>query len=113
MRVEPTERAEDVVRRMAAQRSGRLVVTIGTGCCESTAPFLYEDHMPGPDTAVVGLSGALAFFDISDPNQPLFMSQMALSTELVAVDADGSRAVALGRSSLSLIDFSDPAAPIW
>ena len=28
--------------------------TIGTGCCESTAPFLYEDFWPGPDSEAVG-----------------------------------------------------------
>lgn len=28
--------------------------TIGTGCCESTAPFLYEDFWPGPDSEKVG-----------------------------------------------------------
>ncbi len=31
-----------------------LVFTIGTGCCESTAPFLYEDFWPGPDSEPVG-----------------------------------------------------------
>ena len=25
-----------------------------TGCCESTAPFLYEDFWPGPDAEQVG-----------------------------------------------------------
>ena len=33
-------------------RRGALVFTIGTGCCESTAPFLYEDFWPGPDSEV-------------------------------------------------------------
>ncbi len=39
------------VRRL---RRGTLVFTIGSGCCESTAPFLYEDFWPGPDAEVVG-----------------------------------------------------------
>ena len=39
---------------MTGRRSGSLTVTIGTGCCESTAPFLYEDFWPGPDQAPVG-----------------------------------------------------------
>ena len=48
---------------MGTRRSGTLTVTIGTGCCESTAPYLYEDisHRrdrgasvrPGPFRAVV------------------------------------------------------------
>ena len=54
MRVASTDRAEDTVEQMAAQRAGRLTITIGTGCCESTAPFLYEDFWPGPDQAQIG-----------------------------------------------------------
>jgi uncharacterized protein (DUF779 family) len=54
MRITATERATAVIERARAVRSGRLTVTIGTGCCESTAPFLYEDFWPGPDQAPVG-----------------------------------------------------------
>lgn len=39
---------------MAERRTGTLTVTIGTGCCESTAPFLYENFWPGPDQEPVG-----------------------------------------------------------
>ena len=54
MRVESTAAAEGVIRRALAARSGGLTITIGTGCCDSTAPFLYEDFWPGPDQEVVG-----------------------------------------------------------
>ena len=54
MRVTGTEKAIAVIEDMKRRRSGTLTVTIGTGCCESTAPFLYEDFWPGPDQAVVG-----------------------------------------------------------
>src|SRR5205814_7304901 len=54
MKVTATDRAARVVERMRAKRSGRLTITIGTGCCESTAPFLYEDFWPGPDSEAVG-----------------------------------------------------------
>lgn len=54
MQVQATERAERTVARLAERRSGTLTITIGTGCCESTAPFLYEDFWPGPDQAAVG-----------------------------------------------------------
>lgn len=54
MRVEATNKAIDVIERVKGIRSGRLTITIGTGCCESTAPFLYEDFWPGPDQAEVG-----------------------------------------------------------
>lgn len=54
MRVTATDRATAVIEQMKTRRSGALTVTIGTGCCESTAPFLYEDFWPGPDQEAIG-----------------------------------------------------------
>lgn len=54
MRVTGTDAAARIVERSRRDRSGELVFTIGTGCCESTAPFLYEDFWPGPDSERVG-----------------------------------------------------------
>ena len=54
MRVTATDRARAVLAEMGTRRSGTLTVTIGTGCCESTAPFLYEDFWSGPDQEPVG-----------------------------------------------------------
>ena len=54
MRVSATDAAAEVVRRARANRQGTLTITLGTGCCESTAPFLYEDFWPGPDQERVG-----------------------------------------------------------
>ncbi len=62
MRVRATEAAEAVVQRATAARPGRLTVTIGTGCCESTAPFLYEDFWPGPDQEAVGTVAGVEVF---------------------------------------------------
>lgn len=60
MEITASARAAEVVAEMATRRSGTLTVTIGTGCCESTAPFLYEDFLPGADMAPVGeVSGAV------------------------------------------------------
>lgn len=52
--VAATERAAAVIDRVRQTRSGRLTITIGTGCCESTAPFLYEDYWVAPDQEQVG-----------------------------------------------------------
>jgi uncharacterized protein (DUF779 family) len=54
MRIEATERSRAVVERSKGARTGTLTITIGTGCCESTAPFLYEDFWPGPDQQPIG-----------------------------------------------------------
>jgi uncharacterized protein (DUF779 family) len=54
--------AERVVERAKHDRRGALVFTIGTGCCESTAPFLYEEFWPGPDSESVGEIAGVAVF---------------------------------------------------
>ena len=54
MLVTGTPAAARIVERARRDRRGTLVFTIGTGCCESTAPFLYEDFWPGPDHEPVG-----------------------------------------------------------
>ena len=54
MRIEATDRSRAIIERSKAARAGTLTITIGTGCCESTAPFLYEDFWPGPDQEPVG-----------------------------------------------------------
>lgn len=38
-----SERAEEVVGRIRAERSGPLSFTIEGGCCEGTAPHLFEN----------------------------------------------------------------------
>ena len=55
MRVEATDRAPRGDRAGRARpAAATLTITIGTGCCESTAPFLYEDFWPGPDQEPIG-----------------------------------------------------------
>jgi uncharacterized protein (DUF779 family) len=54
VKVHGTKAAAAIVERAKRDRTGVLVFTIGTGCCESTAPFLYEDFWPGPDSEQVG-----------------------------------------------------------
>jgi uncharacterized protein (DUF779 family) len=62
VRVTATSAAAEVVERARRDRAGTLVFTIGTGCCESTAPFLYEDFWPGPDHEQVGEVGGVAVY---------------------------------------------------
>jgi uncharacterized protein (DUF779 family) len=53
MRVTATEAALSVVRKIAVQGRGDLVMVLGTGCCDSTAPYLYDHYYPGPDAVRV------------------------------------------------------------
>ena len=54
MRIEATAAAEATVRRVAESGKQDLVMVLGTGCCDSTAPFLYDRYVSGPDAVEVG-----------------------------------------------------------
>jgi uncharacterized protein (DUF779 family) len=54
MRVEATASAEATVRKVAEGGRQDLVMVLGTGCCDSTAPFLYDRYVAGPDAVEVG-----------------------------------------------------------
>lgn len=69
-----------MVERASRERSGTLTVTIGTGCCESTAPFLYEDFWPGSDQAVVGEVAGVEIF------APEYLREMYPGNDGVVID---------------------------
>ncbi|MCE7884863.1 MAG: DUF779 domain-containing protein [Actinobacteria bacterium ATB1] len=54
MRIEAAPSVAGVLEKVRGVRSGELTFTIGTGCCDSTAPFLYENHLVGADARQVG-----------------------------------------------------------
>jgi uncharacterized protein (DUF779 family) len=49
-----TAAATDALRRTREQRGDDLVLVIGNGCCDSTAPFLFASYVPGPAEQPVG-----------------------------------------------------------
>jgi uncharacterized protein (DUF779 family) len=71
-----------VVERARHDRSGELVFTIGTGCCESTAPFLYEDFWPGPDSEPVGEVAGVTVY------APEYLRSMYPGNDGVLIDVD-------------------------
>jgi uncharacterized protein len=60
--VSATPQAEAVVRKVAASGREDLVMVLGTGCCDSTAPFLYDHYYPGADAVEVGRIGEVPVF---------------------------------------------------
>jgi uncharacterized protein (DUF779 family) len=40
-----SDRAASMLRRIRAERSGDLTITIDSGCCDGTAPHLYENYL--------------------------------------------------------------------
>jgi uncharacterized protein len=59
MKVRATDSARAVVVRVAASGRRDLVLVLGTGCCDSTAPFLYDRYYPGRDAVRVGEVGGV------------------------------------------------------
>lgn len=49
-----TEAAQDLLERVRAGRAGPLSMVIGNGCCDSTAPFLFESYVAGAGEERVG-----------------------------------------------------------
>jgi uncharacterized protein (DUF779 family) len=86
LRVTGTAAAERIVERAKRDRRGALVFTIGTGCCESTAPFLYEDFWPGPDSEAVGEVAGVQVF------APEYLRALYPGAEGVTVDVEESMA---------------------
>ena len=80
MRIEATDGACAVIEKVKGMRSGNLTITIGTGCCESTAPFLYEDFWPGPDQAVIGEVAGVEVF------APEYLRRLYPDGEMVRLD---------------------------
>lgn len=76
-----TAAAARIVERAKRDRRGALVFSIGTGCCESTAPFLYEDYLPGPDSEPVGEVAGVTVF------APEFLRRMYVGQGVV-IDVD-------------------------
>jgi len=82
LKVTGTPAAARVVERARQDRPGELVFTIGTGCCESTAPFLYEDFWPGPDSEPVGEVAGVTVF------APEYLRVLYPGSDGVVIDVD-------------------------
>jgi uncharacterized protein len=64
--VQVTEVARQVLDRVRAEREGELTLVIGNGCCDSTAPYLFADYLPGPNEHRIGtVDGVPVFIDDS------------------------------------------------
>jgi uncharacterized protein (DUF779 family) len=53
MRIAATDGATDAVRRVAQSRTD-LVMVLSSGCCDSTAPFLFDHYLPEAGSIPVG-----------------------------------------------------------
>ena len=54
MRIEVTTPAASIVRRVRDGGRHNLVMVLSNGCCDSTAPYLYDNYVAEPDAEPVG-----------------------------------------------------------
>ncbi len=122
-----TAAAARIVERAKRDRRGALVFAIGTGCCESTAPFLYEDFWPGPDSEPVGEVGGVTVFApeflralypaddgfVVDVEEGVIAESMSIETEygarFVLRDREGA---AVERSSAPVCDVPESVSAL-
>lgn len=82
MNVTASPQAEAVVRKVAGSGREDLVMVLGTGCCDSTAPFLYDHYYPGPDAVEVGRISEVPVFAHK------WLADLYRDTEGLEVDVD-------------------------
>ncbi|HLG01833.1 MAG TPA: DUF779 domain-containing protein [Acidimicrobiia bacterium] len=96
MKVSASADAVELIERARRDRSGELVITLGTGCCESTAPFLYEDFWPGPDQEQVGEAAGVAIF------APEYLRRLYPDDEALVIDVNADDPNSMMSESMSI-----------
>lgn len=82
MRVDVTPEATNIVRRVIAAGRSNLVMVLGTGCCDSTAPYLYDNYLPEPDARPVGEVEGITVL------APGWLADLYTGDDLLLVDVD-------------------------
>lgn len=82
MRIEATQPAAEVVRRVQAGGRSNLVMVLGTGCCDSTAPYLYDNYLTEPDARPVGDVEGITVF------APGWLADLYADDSTLVVDVD-------------------------
>ncbi len=82
MRITATAEAERVVARVRSGGRTDLVMVLGTGCCDSTAPYLYDRYLPEPGSVRVGEVGGV------DVLAPAWLADLYGAGDGLVVDVD-------------------------
>jgi uncharacterized protein (DUF779 family) len=83
-----TDHAAGLLARVRAERHGELTMVIGNGCCDSTAPFLFETYLGGPNEIEVGRIAGDVRVLLDAPLVPLFEGREAVIDAAPGVDGD-------------------------
>lgn len=82
MRIELTARAQKVVRLIREQGRDDLVMVLGNGCCDSTAPYLYDHYLPEPGARQVGEIDSVSVI------APAWLADLYPGEEMLTVDVE-------------------------
>ena len=82
MNVSVTPQAEEIVRRVREDGRENLIMVLGTGCCDSTSPFLYDNYIPEPDSQPVGIIDGVEIV------APKWLADLYPGDEGLVVDVD-------------------------
>jgi len=82
MNVTVTGPAEEMVRRVQAAGRENLIMVLGTGCCDSTSPFLYDNYLAEPDAQPVGTIEGVTIV------APKWLAELYPGDEGLVVDVD-------------------------
>lgn len=86
-----SERAAEMLRRIRAERRGTLTITIDSGCCEGTAPHLYEDYLVPYGFQEIGRAEGIPVYVPPHLSDPWLASPLMLDL----VEEDSSDAMSL------------------
>jgi uncharacterized protein len=82
MNVTVTPEAEQIVQRVRSDGRENLIMVLGTGCCDSTSPFLYDNYLPEPDSEHVGVIDGVQIM------APKWLADLYPGDEGLVVDVD-------------------------
>jgi uncharacterized protein (DUF779 family) len=82
MNVTVTGEAEKIVKRVREDGRENLIMVLGTGCCDSTSPFLYDNYLPEPDSQSVGMIDGVQIM------APKWLADLYPGDEGLIVDVD-------------------------
>ena len=82
MHIDATGAAVATVRRVRDGGRTDLVMVLGTGCCDSTAPYLYDHYLVEPDAHEVGEVDGVRIF------APKWLAELYPADEKLTIDVD-------------------------
>lgn len=82
MRISATREAIATVERVREAGRANLVMVLSNGCCDATAPYLYDDYLPEPGARAVGEIGGVGVLS------PAWLADLYPGDEELVVDVE-------------------------